>query len=48
MKLTEVIRRYNRAWEARYAEALVNLFRKSSASSEVPGGSCLHSRNTWQ
>jgi hypothetical protein len=31
MKLTEVIRRYNRAWDAHYAEALVNLFRKSGA-----------------
>ncbi len=29
MKLTEVIRRYNHAWDAHYAEALVNLFRKS-------------------
>jgi hypothetical protein len=31
MKLTEVIRRYSRAWDAHYAEALVNLFRKSGA-----------------
>jgi hypothetical protein len=31
MKLTEVIRRYNRAWVARYAETLVNLFRKCGA-----------------
>jgi hypothetical protein len=31
MKLTEVIRRYNRAWDAHYAEALVNLFRKGGA-----------------
>jgi hypothetical protein len=30
MKLIEVIRRYNHAWDAQYAEALVNLFRKSS------------------
>ena len=29
MKLIEVIRRYNHAWDAHYAEALVNLFRKS-------------------
>ena len=31
MKLTEVIRRYNHAWDAHYAEALVNLFRKCGA-----------------
>ena len=31
MKLTEVIRRYNHAWDTHSAEALVNLFRKSGA-----------------
>jgi hypothetical protein len=31
MKLTEVIRRYNYAWDAHYAEALVNLFRQGGA-----------------
>jgi hypothetical protein len=31
MKLTEVIRRYSHAWDAHYAEALLNLFRKCSA-----------------
>ena len=31
MKLTEVIRRYNHAWDAHYAEALLNLFKKSGA-----------------
>jgi hypothetical protein len=32
MKLSEVIRRYNLAWDAHYAEALLNLFRKGGAS----------------
>ena len=31
MKLTEVIRRYNHAWDAHYAEALLNLFKKGGA-----------------
>ena len=31
MKLTEVIRRYNHAWDTHYAEALLNLFKKSGA-----------------
>ena len=31
MKLTEVIRRYNHAWDAHYAEALLNLFKKCGA-----------------
>jgi hypothetical protein len=29
--VTEVIRRYNYAWDAHYAEALVNLFRQGGA-----------------
>ena len=31
MKLTEVIRRYNHAWDAHSAEALINLFKKGGA-----------------
>jgi hypothetical protein len=31
MKLIEVIRRYNRAWDAHYAEAPLNLFKKGRA-----------------
>ena len=31
MKLIEVVRRYSHAWDAHYAEALLNLFKKSRA-----------------
>jgi hypothetical protein len=31
MKLIEVIRRYNHAWDAHYAKALLNLFTKGRA-----------------
>jgi hypothetical protein len=44
MKLTEVIRRYNYAWDAHYAEALVNLFRQGGAPTSYNGLNALPDR----